>query len=190
MKIPRIIGLLGGALVVTGCATGYAEHQAAITAFNHQVVSWNAAYTAMQVQLQALSRHPGRTVEPQLNVAMARAAAQGATTIRAMLDAATRELTPVSEGWRPDEREYAEGMQRWAYGVAQLAEQREAIEHQRQQLTQQAFDVAAAEQRQAFWTQVLLGVAAASGGGAVVIAPSSTPPLPVPASTIQPANAR
>ena len=190
MKITRPVVLLGVALVVTGCATGYAEHQAAITAFNHQVVSWNAAYTAMQVQLQALSRHPGRTVEPQLNVAMARAAAQGATTIRAMVDAATRELTPVSEGWRPEEREYAEGMHRWAYGVAQLADQREAIEHQRQQLTQQAVDVAAAEQRSVMWTQILLGVLAANGGGAVVIAPSPPPPVPIPAAAIQPATAR
>ncbi len=190
MNIPRIIALLMVALVVTGCATGYGEHQAALAAFNDDVVRWNADLGRLQAQFKALEFHPGRTVEPRLSEAMARATARGATTIRAMVDVASEELTPQQASMRPDEVEYALAMRRLAYSVADLADQREQIELRRQRLTQQAFDVAAAEQRQAFWSQMVLGVLAAGGGGAVVVAPSSPPPVPIPAATIQPATAR
>jgi len=190
MTIPRIIVLLMVALVVTGCATGYGEHQAALAAFNDDVVRWNADFGWLQAQFKAMESHPGRTVEPRLSEAMARATARGATTIRAMVDAATEELAPQRASMRPDEVEYALAMRRLAYSVADLADQREQIERRRQQLTQQAFDVAAAEQRQAFWSQMVLGVLAAQGGGGVVVAPSSSPPVALPAGAIQPAVAR
>jgi hypothetical protein len=178
MNIPRIVLLLLLlALLGSGCATGYAEHQAAIAAFNADVANWNASWQQMQFQLQRLAVHPGRSIEPQLNEAIARAVARGASTLRAMIDAATEELTPVSVGWRPEEREYAEAMRRLAYGMADLADQREQIERRRQLLTQQSAQVAAAEQNQLVWLNLLGIVLAGSASGPGPVAPPA-PALP------------